>query len=366
MESSNNDNSNNNNSKNKHETKQSIIFGYVALGAVIACILGLLICCASFFHNTLISNEEFRQILKMIESTIAHTDAADTSSVPLAVPAESISLERLSSALSDDTPSASTDNNDKLTTLITHMENMIAIQKSGMTNDLMSFIYGILSTVLVGVCATYVMQIRTSLAEAKENAKKAETQASIVKEKADNTGSIIQDAKKATEEAKNNAEEALKQAGIAKESVEATKKAISQAQNAATIAKELQYQLKLLIIADWIMSAKTALLRFDHHAANEPIIKIRDSTPLLFSDDEFKGMMMQSFVEDSMGVGKVYNDLLSLKDNVKDFLAKSKIKYTGSELKTREIAAANYDKWIQIALDCIDDASDEMRNPTDK
>lgn len=324
-----NDNNSGNNNSNSKEIKQSIIFGRVALGAVITCLIGMLICFTTFLYNTYISTEEYMRVIKIIESNTVQTPAVDTSSRPIAVLSES--ADPLTSASSDDSLSnTSSDNNDndKLATLITHMENMIAIQKSGMTNDLMSFIYGILSTTLIGVCIKIVTQCRAS-----------------------------------ADEAQKTADEAQKNADRVNESVNAMNKAISRAQNAATIAKKLQFQLKLLIIADWIMSAKTALLRLDYHAANVPIIKIRDETPLLFSDEEFKGMM-ESFAEDSMGIGKVYNDLLCLKDNVKDFLAESKQKYnTGSELKTREDAAENYQRWIQKALDCIDDASDEMENP---
>lgn len=239
------------------------VFCWVGIVAVLVCLIGMGVCCYSFIKTSMSFSNECEKVLLEIASSAASIDSSDPSA--------------------DVSSAVTSGKNDLVDSLITHMESMVAIQKSGMTNDLMSFIYGILSAVLVGLCAAFVVKSRSSADEAKKTA----------------------------DEAKENAGAAKKQAEIAEEKAKETQKAIEQAQNAASAAKKLRYQVKLIIISSRIASAKSALLGLNNIIANRVIIQIRDEICAVFLDDEFS-LALKSNDFDHAEIEKIYDELLDL------------------------------------------------------
>ena len=287
----------------------SIVFEIIIIAAVLVCLVGMIYCCLSFSQTSIAFNAEWETALRSISSIAA---SADASGLTL-------------------------DQKQLIDGLLTHMETMVTIQKSGMTNDLMSFIYGILSAVLVGLCATFVAKSRTNADEAKKTA----------------------------DEAKSSAEAAKKQAEIAENKAKQTKNAIIQARKASDATKKLGWQVKLVIVSSRIASAKASLLAMDNISANKEITKIRDEISSLFSNDEFL-MIIQSDDHDSMEVSKAYNELLDLQENVDAFEKECRMKYSEEALQSKKSAAKNYHNWIQIAIDCIDASIRAMKKPTRK
>ena len=291
------------------------VFCWVGIIAVLVCLIGMGVCCYSFIKTSMSFSNECEKVLLEIASDAAAIDPPD--------PSASLS------------PAAASGKNDMIDSLITHMESMVSIQRSGMTNDLMSFVYGILSAVLVGLCATFVVKSRSSADEAKKTA----------------------------DEAKENAEAAKRQAEIAEEKAKETQKAIEQAKNAASTAKKIQYQVKLIIISSRIASAKSALLGLNNIIANRVIIQIRDEICAVFLDDEFI-LALKSNDFDRAEIEKIYDELLDLQQSVDVFLASCKKEYPErAALESKKSAAKNYHKWIQMALECIDNVSSKIRKP---
>lgn len=109
---------------------------------------------------------------------------------------------------------------DDLSNALTYLESLQLIQKSSTTNDLMSFIYNsFLSTILVGLCAGFVMKSKKNAdethkvaLEAQGNAQKAE----ISKKSAEKIHKETEDNVKSTEQLKL---EALKHIAIHKTNI---------------------------------------------------------------------------------------------------------------------------------------------------
>ena len=157
-------------SSNKANNSEGVIFNSKLFWTLVsisitACLAGLIYCCISFGVTTKSFSDEYIETLHQIKSISTEGTSAEIAEDN---PSDSSTNSNLD--VSSDDSSAELSQKIAVTeSLITHMENMIAIQKSGMTNDLMSFIYGILSTVLVGMCATFVVKSRTNADEAKNS-----------------------------------------------------------------------------------------------------------------------------------------------------------------------------------------------------
>ena len=315
----------------------SIVFEIIIIAAVLVCLVGMIYCCLSFSQTSIAFNAEWETALRSISSIAA---SADASGLTL-------------------------DQKQLIDGLLTHMETMVTIQKSGMTNDLMSFIYGILSAVLVGLCATFVAKSRTNADEAKKTADEAKSSAEAAKKQAEIAENKAKQTKNAIMQAQSSAEAAKKQAEIAENKAKQTKNAIIQARKASDATKKLGWQVKLVIVSSRIASAKASLLAMDNISANKEITKIRDEISSLFSNDEFL-MIIQSDDHDSMEVSKAYNELLDLQENVDAFEKECRMKYSEEALQSKKSAAKNYHNWIQIAIDCIDASIRAMKKPTRK
>ncbi len=258
---------------------------------IVICLFGVIGCGIQFAWTMHIFSKESRQVLQIISSSF------------------------------------SPDQMEVINDLIAHMETMVDIQKSGMTNDLLSFIYGILSSTLVGLCAGFVLKSRANADEAKETADKAKQNAEI---------------------AKTEAEKATKEA-------EGTRDAIKK-------SKELGYQVRLVVISSRILTTKQALLKYDNIYANRAIIYIHREITSLFSDKELFESMNNFILAD---IEKVYDELTDLHTDVDNFEKECKKKYKGDiyALKSMETAADNYRGWIQKTIKTIDKASKAVKKP---
>lgn len=223
----------------EREKASSKSFWSTIRGTVYVCLIGVIICCFWFCYTSVRFSAVWSEVIQKIHSSVTLTNISDTPSAPLASPSLAPTLDPSSvpSSVPTSLPTSGTasEKNDDIDILIKHLENMVAIQKNGMTNDLMSFIYGILSAVLVGLCATFVEKSRNSADETKKTADKAQL---LVNKATKETKDAITQAQKTTIEAKDNAEEAKKQAAIAKDKANATVKAINEAKNATEDAKK--------------------------------------------------------------------------------------------------------------------------------
>ena len=293
------------------------IFEYVIAGIVIVCFIGMVYCCITFTLIMRTTNSEYRKVLKEVASSVATTNASD--------------------GASDSSFSNTSDQNEKINSLITHMESMIAIQTDSTTNNLMSFIYGIISTLLVGLCAGFVVKCRENADEAKKTADKAKNNAEKAKGQADRVSVNAKEMEKLIVKAQNSAKEASKSA-----------------ENAATIVTGLKYQVRLLTISSRIVSAKLVLLDQKVVLANIAISQVKNEIVSLFSDDVFVKNLSNN---DNVEIEKVYGELTDLKENVNTFSEMCRNKYRGDALVTMENAASNYHKWIDIALEYMDNAS---------
>ena len=306
--------SNDTRQNDKVERFFSISFGIVSIVSVLVCLIGMIFCCVSFIYTSWKSSEEYSKILQEI-STIASSDNS-----------QGISGNASSSLSSSTSSETLSDKSDVTESLIKHMENMVTIQKNGMTNDLMSFIYGMLSTLLVGLCAGFVVKSRAN----------------------------ADDAKNTVNEAKKNAEIAKEHAEIAAEKAKGTEEAISKANNAAIAASILKYQFRFIVISSRILTAKASLLAFDKVSANQVFTQIRNEIELLFTDDKFVSSLDSNDI--IIELEKVYDELRGLQGCIKTFKDSCREKYRDNALESMMVAADNYKTWMELAIQIIDSA----------
>lgn len=278
-----NGNDKNSNDKNGNDKNGKVsFFEIVCAGAVICCIIGMIICCVLFCVNTFKFSKYAQETLSRIDLSTPEVDKEAVKS------------------------------------MIKNMESIIAIQKSGMTNDVMSFIYGILSTILVGLCAGFVVKSRNN-----------------------------------ADETKKTVEKVIESAGIAKSHAEKAEGAILQAQTAAERANELQYQSRLIIIMNRLLFAKSVLQGHQRVLANREISQTQKEIASLFSEDEF---IKCRNIFNREKIDQVYGELHSLGHQTDVFLEECKQNYSGPALQSMEDSAKNYQEWINEAIGCIDNA----------
>ncbi len=293
----------------------AISFGIVSTVSVIICLIGMVFCCVSYIYTSWKSSKEYSEVLQQI-SIITTADAS-----------QGISGDASPDLSSGNPPESLSDKTDMIETLIQHMESMVTIQKNGMTNDVMSFIYGMLSTLLVGLCAGFVVKSRAN----------------------------ADDAKNTVDEAKSNAEIAKENAQTAAEKAKETEEAISQARHATEIATILKYQLRLIIISSRIINAKSLLSTFERISANREINQIRKEIESLFADKAFVSSLNSKNSDFSNEIDKVYNELTDLQKYIDTFLKKCRETYSGGNLESMVVAANNYKNWIDLAIQIIND-----------
>lgn len=157
-------------------------------------------------------------------------------------------------------------------TLIDHLEKLQQIQKNATTNDVMSFLYSTLSTILVGLCAGFVAKsyknVETANAAAQEASKNAEAtnkHAQKVQENAKKTNEYAQKAQEKAQESEKNANQT-------KASLEKAKELYNEANNQINKQKAI---ISILSIHIEIVHARAALVACDKIAANQRISNIK-------------------------------------------------------------------------------------------
>lgn len=317
---------------NQQERKIAIVLMVVIVIAVITCLVGTIYCCISFAVTSHAMSTEYRMVLRGISSSISLNQ---TSSDSLESPPE------ITSDISVDDPDVlSSDKNEMIDSLVKHLENMVAIQKSGMTNDLMSFIYGILSAILVGLCACFVEKSRKNADEATKTAN----------------------------EAKHNADNAKEQAIIAEKKAEYTKIAIEEVKNVTENAETLKFLVRLIIISGRMVHAKAALQELNCVLANRSIVQLKNDIISLLSDEGFKAIIKQKdsdrmeIVSVKMEMASVYDELFFLDEKVDSFKEACQREYTDGILESRKRAVENYHTWINDARRCMDGLLEKSRH----
>ena len=360
---------------------------------IIACILGMVICCGAFIWNSVAFSHNTTQTLHAIAN---HATQMTQNPVATQNPAATQTPATTQAAPATQNQQDSDADKDEIESLVKHMENMITVQKSGMTNDLLSFVYGILSTVLVGLCASFVVKSRESAEKtretaskaqesankakgyveeakkrvlaAKQNAENAEAHAHNAELKAKETTEAINQAQQASAKAEEHASNAAKKAEETSKAIdraqqasakaeehatnaakkaEETSKAIDQARQAAAKAEELQYQLRLVIIDNRIQNSLLALDKSDQVLANKEIAQIQKEVEQLFSDNAF---IECKNVYGKAETNQVYEDLSTLKNAIAQFRRECENIDSEQERYSKIQSANNYEKWVSASI----------------
>lgn len=350
----------------KHKNGSSLFWRTIFL-TVIACVIGMIICGIVFAWTSIKFSNQLTDALLQIQ----HVSLSDGSNI---TPSNNAIV-----ASSDHSSLTSSNETAMLDSYIKHMESMVSIQKSGMTNDLMSFIYGILTAILIGVCATLVVRSRDNADEAKRAVEKAVNNADAANKTVDEAKKTADEAKKTAYEAKGSAQEAKKHTEDAKQAVEKAKDSARQAKEQADIAEReaqdaeksiketqvasiiLQYQLKLVIITGQIASAKSALLLLEQNKANQSVLSIYKAINSLPSDIGFRNIRKAGYF-DRQVLDDIGDGLIVLRDCVRIFREES-LKKKPKSRESIEKAAINYDGWIETSLRSLDALFKEMPDP---
>lgn len=249
------------------------------------CLIGMILCIISFIHNQKSFNDTYTSAINAIISAV-HEDET----------------------FADETVS----------TIITHLENLQVIQKNSITNDLMSFVYGILSTILVGLCAGFVTKSKKSADESKETARQAQEDAQTV-----------QSTKKSILKIKNDLiYEARK-----------SKKLRTSAEKQIKIQNS---NAKLLEIHIAIAHTKMSLYLCNQVEANSRIYHINESI------NSFDGFF------DKQAMKQLRDELLILKSSVDEFKNNATQKYTNGKQVSMLQATARYYKELDESIAICD------------
>lgn len=171
-----------------------------------------------------------------------------------------------------------------------YLERLQLIQKNSATNDVMSFIYSILSTVLVGLCAGFV-------AKSYKNVEIANTSVNEASIKADA-------AKQSAEYSKTNSELSEKNLSDAKIYFENAKKVYNEALHEIYTQKN---SIEIITIHIEIVHARTALFTKDKIAANQRFYNIKRLIEKVPIDTDKKL------------VDQLLQELLSLKNAIEEY-----------------------------------------------
>lgn len=219
--------------------------------------------------------------------------------------------------------------------LIRHLEQLQTVQKNSLTNDLMSFVYGVLSTILVGLCAGFV-------AKSQKNAQAAQNVADSVEKKGMEIGAILDEAKGKLDEVKRIKDEindVFKRIGDEFEDIK--QKNIEQTRIQKIIGTFLALHVE-------IIHARTALMSFDQVESNARIYGIWSKIKSIDT------------VFDSKAVTQLRTELLVLKSVIDTFESKIDIEFTDPQKKnSMHCSAKRYKEEIMQAIK----KCDKMLNP---
>lgn len=214
--------------------------------------------------------------------------------------------------------------------LIRHLEQLQTVQKNSLTNDLMSFVYGVLSTILVGLCAGFV-------AKSQKNAQAAQKAADSVEKKGEEIGAISNEAKKKLDEIKGIKEEIDKVfKNIGDEFNEIKQNNIEQVRIQKTAGTFLALHVE-------IIHARTALMSFDQVESNKRIYGIWKEIKSI--DSGF----------DRKAVTQLRTELLILKSAIDAFESKIDTEFTEPQKnKSMHCSAKRYEEEITLAIKACD------------
>ena len=142
---------------------------------------------------------------------------------------------------------------------IDHLGQLQMLQKNAATNDVMSFLYSMLSTVLVGVCAGFVAKSNANVKETSESAKAAKDAAKKARVSAKKTSTFH-----------GQAVEALNLVKSAVKAEEDYKEAHNQMQQQKGVLESLSIHIELT-------HTRIALRSDDYIDANVRVAKVHDS-----------------------------------------------------------------------------------------
>lgn len=207
---------------------------------------------------------------------------------------------------------------DSLDNALTYLENLQLIQKNSTTNDIMSFLYSLLSTILVGLCAGFV-------AKSKKHADEAEK--------------IALSAKKNAEEAKTAKESAERIRNETQQNVESAEKLEETALNQINIHND---NIKILSIHIEIMYAHYFLDAYDQVQANKRIYVINKRVCAL--NDNL----------DKSSIEQLRNELLTLNSTVDRFHGYADNCTNINRKISLQQSASRYTKQIKEAISICD------------
>lgn len=189
-------------------------------------------------------------------------------------------------------------------TLIEHLEKLQQIQKNATTNDVMSFLYSTLSTILVGLCAGFVaksyknVEIANGAAkEASEKAEETNKHAQQVQEYAKESSEYAQKSQEKAQESEDNAKQT-------KESLEEAKNLYNEANNQFKKQKTITSVLSIHIE---IVHARAALVAHDKIVANQRISNIKRLVNKIESTIEYNA------------ISQLFNEILCLETAIESY-----------------------------------------------
>lgn len=156
---------------------------------------------------------------------------------------------------------------------IDHLEQLQQIQKNAASSDVMSFLYSVLSTILVGLCAGFVAKSYSNAEEAKEAVAKAQENAL--------------NAEQSASEAQVSAKDALQHFNNSKSTIE---KEIETYNTIVSLMEKQQDVLDIISIHIEIVHATAALLSHDQVGANQRIYTINRSVLKLTSKKSYNAV----------------------------------------------------------------------------
>ncbi len=261
--------------------------------------------------------------------------------------------------------------------LITHMENMQEIQKSGLTNDLMSFIYGVLSTIMVGLCAGFVVKCEQLLNEAQKTAEQAGKDANQAKKDAQDANEKAMKTEDNAKQAEDNAKQAKeseKRAADALKEIEGFQETINQMRggiaefgyDAAVAAakvfeikenlpgesngKQSDAQLTILLLS--ITRARMIFLSGENmHKANDCCF--------LEINQKMKEMKVSAFERERLA--RLQSELKVLRSDIDKYGRRVDKELAGGELKSKKKIVSNCGKWIDEAIALCDSSQTNLR-----
>ena len=201
----------------------------------------------------------------------------------------------------------SPEENAKAQASIDHLEQLQQIQKNAATSDVMSFIYSVLSTILVGLCAGFVAKCHKDAEEVKNAVDKANVAVDTVKFSAHTSNENAEKAKKSAEKA-------------------------------SQIIKQQKDAVRILSIHIEIVHARASLLSHDRIGANQRIFNIS------------RLILKLPISVDSEAILQLQQELLGLETVIELFREHAENLQDGGEKTSMLQAIDRYVRWTAEAV----------------